>query len=241
MDRRPSTDRARSTEELIRALSSRIESRGRVLSFGRFMSRFLAGCVAFFLPGLILAPTRADIYERVRAPDFWIETGLWVMTAVVSAALVYRSAIPGLMKKGEQKWAALPLALVCALWGARLEATGFTYELASEMDLWRGRCGFVILAVGIAAGALLMAWARRAAPTHPRFTGVWAAVCAGSLGSFAMQIVCAHDNALHLLVWHVVPVALLAGAGAWAGTRWLRWGSGAGAGSSSGLGADARQ
>jgi hypothetical protein len=139
--------------------------------------------------------------------------------------LVYRSSIPSRLKRGDQSLGLFALAGVAALLAIRLLRTGrIGGEFPGEMDLHRGQCGPIILTRGIIAGAGFFAWARRAAPTRQGLTGLWIAVSAGCLGSFAMQLVCAHDNALHVWIWHVTPVVLLAGAGTVLGGKLLRWG-----------------
>jgi hypothetical protein len=221
-----SSRRCLTTGELAHLLACDLTPTPSIMPLSCFLILWCAASIAFYLPALLLAPTRHDLIERLGQTAFWVETSLWILAATGSAVLFYRSSIPGMMMRRRDRWLGLlPLFIVCGLWASQLHATGWVSELVSEMDAWRGRCGFVILGVGAASAFLMFRWARNAAPTRPRSTGVWAALSAGSLASFAMQIVCAHANALHLWVWHVVPIVLLAIAGAWLGARMLRWGA----------------
>lgn len=222
---RPLTSR---TRELVRRLSEEARPMRVVPSLGRFMAVWAIACTLFFAPALWLAPTRWDMGYRVAEPVFWVETGLWVLAAAACAAAVYRGSIPGMVatvaaRRRERLWTGLPIAAAIGIWASRLGSDHWLRECSDEMSLWRGRCGFIIFALGLAVGTLYFRWARRAAPVHPASTGVWAALSAGSLGAFSMQLICAHDNGLHLWIWHVVPMALLAGLGAVLGEKHLRW------------------
>ena len=64
---------------------------------------------------------------------------------------------------------------------------------------------------------------RRAAPLRPGWTGLLATLTAASVGALGTHLVCPNGDAAHLLVWHFVPVALLAAAGIQLGRRLLHW------------------
>jgi hypothetical protein len=106
---------------------------------------------------------------------------------------------------------------------SKLSFSTLATEFPGEMDFYRGRCGPIMLILGALDTGLLMALARRGAPTKPRLTGLWIALSAGVMGLFVMQFICAHENFLHVLIWHLVPVGLLAAGGYSLGRRLLRW------------------
>jgi len=76
------------------------------------------------------------------------------------------------------------------------------------------------LSAGEDAARSFMGWAssggapgvgrRRAAPTRLAAEGFWIAFGSGALISFVMQFVCPMENIAHIVLWHSVPVALLA-------------------------------
>jgi hypothetical protein len=211
-------------QDLIQGLSEDLAPQRQAVSASGFMVRWgVAGGVLVLL--MLTFQVRGDLSVRAMEPRFWLESGFWLLSAAIAAALVYRSSIPSLLRKRDQNWGFFALAGVLALLAFRLANSGaMNAELPGEMDLHRGRCGSIILGVGIVAGLGFFAWARQAAPTRQGLTGLWIAVSAGCLGSFAMQFVCEHDNVLHVWIWHVTPVLLLSCAGMALGRRYLRWG-----------------
>jgi len=65
---------------------------------------------------------------------------------------------------------------------------------------------------------------RHGAPMNPGLSGGLIGGAAGSQGANAMGWSCDIDEPMHVLVWHfLIPTAVLAAVGFWAGRRWLRW------------------
>jgi hypothetical protein len=87
-----------------------------------------------------------------------------------------------------------------------------------------GYCTLRTLFLGAlpAAGGLWLH--RHGAPMYPSVSGGLIGGAAGTQGANAMGWACEIDEPMHVLVWHfLLPAALLALIGAWAGRRWLRW------------------
>ena len=65
---------------------------------------------------------------------------------------------------------------------------------------------------------------RRGAPLDVPLVGVCAGAAAFLFAAAAVRIACPIDEAVHLLTWHAMPVALGAALSGVAGARWLdRW------------------
>ena len=99
----------------------------------------------------------------------------------------------------------------------------FDYILSLQLDLYRSRCGWLIFTIGVVEALGFLIWARFAAPTRLAMTGVWIAVSSGALGSLMMQFVCPLEDSIHLLVFHYMPIALLALIAVKISRRFLSW------------------
>jgi hypothetical protein len=121
-------------------------------------------------------------------------------------------------------WSVLGLATIVpvvafVLWRYGL---GHLYQLASP---WPTRPGYRCFALsvatgGILLGALLFAW-RRLDPMSPTATGVAFGAGAGLGSALLVDLWCPVYYLPHLLLGHVLPIALLAAAGAAIGRRIL--------------------
>jgi negative regulator of sigma F NrsF-like protein len=87
---------------------------------------------------------------------------------------------------------------------------------------WGLRCLFVATLVGVPALVIFAAALRRAAAVSSRLRGAALGAAAGAWGGFAVFVFCPSGNLQHLLVGHVLPIAIFTLIGAVALTRALR-------------------
>ena len=87
---------------------------------------------------------------------------------------------------------------------------------------WGLRCLFVATVVSVPALAILGAALRRAAAVSSGLRGAALGAAAGAWGGFAVFVFCPSGNLQHLLVGHVLPIAVFTAIGALALTRTLR-------------------
>ena len=87
---------------------------------------------------------------------------------------------------------------------------------------WGLRCLFVATVVSVPALAILGAALRRAAAVSSGLRGAALGAAAGAWGGFAVFVFCPSGNLQHLLVGHVLPMAVFTAIGALALTRTLR-------------------
>lgn len=167
----------------------------------------------------VVMPVRADLDAAMHGTMFWWKllgsAGIAVAAAVALVALV----VPG-ARRGQLRWAALA-GLVVVLAGAVLGAGGA--ELARTLDWREGlMCVAVVEAYALPVWVAAFVIARRGAPTRPRVAAVAAGLAGAAWGAAAFALWCPHDDALYVVVWYGLALALGAGAGALL-TRWLRW------------------
>ena len=196
--------------------------------------------------GGIAAPTRRELLRRqawligvgvVGALTlFWIEGGLRATgrpPSLVAWTSLGTSCFVGTgmwflftrTRAGHRRgWAVLGLATLApvvafVLWRYGL---GHLYALASP---WPTRPGYRCFVMSVATGgillfALLLAW-RGVDPMSPRATGAAFGAGAGLGSALLIDLWCPVSYLPHLLIGHVVPIAVLAVAGAVVGRRIL--------------------
>ena len=188
---------------------------------GRFLSKWLAAAFVLALITFILLPFN-DL--KFTVPLYHLETVLWFALSLISGVALYYSSFP-------EKAPAWPkycfVSFFSILVGLTFNHASITphllQEAALEMDLWRGRCGFLIGLLSMGFTTYLFRWSRQGAPRSPRVAGLWAAFSAASLGCFLMQPVCLHDSSMHLLIWHFLPVMGISLIGAETARFILKW------------------
>jgi hypothetical protein len=84
-------------------------------------------------------------------------------------------------------------------------------------------CLTFIPLIGIGPLAVLLLAMRRGAPTRPRLAGALAGLAAGGIAATFYAAHCTDDSPFFVATWYTLAVALLAAAGAIAGSRVLRW------------------
>ena len=87
---------------------------------------------------------------------------------------------------------------------------------------WGLRCLFVATVVSVPALVILGAALRRAAAVSTGLRGAALGAAAGAWGGFAVFVFCPSGDLQHLLVGHVLPIAVFTVIGAAALTRTLR-------------------
>lgn len=191
---------------------------------------------AFWLRWSIVAALFALLTYRLAAefPDvvylpldpfnfaFLSVAGLWLLLAFLLIRLAYLSAVP----LSNLAPAAKGVVAACiALLGVLLFNESPAHILSTvgtEMDLWRGPCGVLVFSTGLLAGTMLTFSLRRAAPTRMAMSGMYALAACGSLSSFFMTLICRHENGAHVLLWHALPILILALLGVLAGLGLLK-------------------
>ena len=195
--------------------------------------------------GEIPAPTRRELVRRQAwlvisgllgaLTLFWLEGGLRATgrpPSLIAWTSLGTSCFVGVgmwflftrTRSGHRRgWSVLGLATIApvvafVLWRYGL---GHLYELANP---WPTRPGYRCFAMSVATGgillcALLIAW-RRLDPMSPTATGTAFGAGAGLGSALLIDLWCPVSYLPHLLVGHVLPIAVLAVVGAAAG-RWM--------------------
>jgi hypothetical protein len=166
---------------------------------------------------------RPDLAEAVATPMFWMKFGYAAITGLILAVVLIRLAKPAARAGALAAVAAVPFAVVAAMALMRYAQAPPDAHRAMLMGHSSMLCPWRIVAIGLPllAGAV---WAVRGlAPTRLWAAGLVAGGCAGALGAAVYAIACSETSAPFLAIWYTLGMALVAGLGALAGSRLLRW------------------
>lgn len=166
---------------------------------------------------------RADVLSGQPNPLFMTASGLLLVLAMASAWAAIDMARPSVgTRRDGWTWTAtmasvLPVGALCLI----------AIDLFTGRPVSINRHGIECLAGGAAAGMLTMGtlviWVRRGAPTSLRLTGTLIGTAAGAAGSFAASLCCPENSLIHIGIWHVGAVVLMAVLGRLILPRYLAW------------------
>jgi hypothetical protein len=191
---------------------------GRTLWLAAAAGAFVALCIFFAEIG-----PRADLASALSTPRFLFKIALTLMLLVSAAGLVLHLARPGAIPS---PWlyalAAVPAFLALAV-GAEM--------LVVPPSEWQGRvmgmnwlvCLGLIPLLSAAPLIAAILGLRRGATTHPVMAGAAAGLLAAGIGATLYATHCQSDSPLFVGVWYVAATAVMTGAGALLGARFLRW------------------
>jgi hypothetical protein len=162
---------------------------------------------------------RQDLGDHLRQPLFLLDVGALVAAGAMAAALALRGAVPG-MASGRSALT-LPMVLVGgAVLLVSLEPVS-TVRSAWSFVASGAQCVLCILGFSALPWTALFLAVRRGAPLDGPVTGAYVGGAAFLFAAAAVRIACPIDEQLHVLTWHMTPVAIGAALSAVAGARWL--------------------
>jgi hypothetical protein len=209
------------TRELIHALAA-----DRLVSArpGAVLLRWIIpACLLAAAALLATAGLRADILQAATTPRVLFKWCLMLALVLGAMGAVLRLARPG-MRLG--RWSKALAAVLAAL------AIGVSVELLLlPQEKWMEQavgtnatwCLRMIPLLAIAPFAAIFHMLRSAAPTRPTLAGATAGLLAGAIGAALYALHCTDDSPLFVATWYGLALLAISGAGAIAGSRWLRW------------------
>lgn len=209
------------TDDLIATLAKDARASGpsaTALLAGGVAVAIVLAAVAFF--GM-LGP-RPDIHAAAATSRFLLKfviTATLALTALASAVALSRpeagARVLGLLL-------AAPVLLAVAVMSEMMLVPAPDWPVR-----WIGNnnmlCLVFIPLIGLAPLAVLLAAMRRGAPARPRLSGAVAGLLAGGIAATFYAAHCTDDSPLFVATWYSIAILALAGLGALAGGRALRW------------------
>lgn len=208
------------TDELIRDLAAQATPVRRLPPWTRRAALWLALAFASAALVVIAFGVRRDLAEVLATPEFALEEVLLLVIAVTAAGGALMISVPGEERSGLVRWLPVMAGVTILLW-----IVGELLFAAAIGDT-TGRVGFAwpcvvrTVTVGLVPGVVLLAMVRSAAPLRAAWAGLLALLATSAVGVLGTNMMCPNDRPMHLLFWHVLPMTLIAAAGAAIG-RWL--------------------
>lgn len=117
----------------------------------------------------------------------------------------------------------VPLAIAAGLWGLGFALRPAAERFADATLFSVVECVGLILVIGAVPLGTAMRLLQRGATVRPVLAGALAGLVVGAGAAAGYSFFCLQDNPLFYVTWYGVAIALLTGAGAVMGWRWLRW------------------
>ncbi len=195
-----------------------------VRPIGHPIKRFLIWILSSTLllaAGIIILSPPQDILESILTTTFLVPAVSMLAISLISALSAFVLSVP------DAEARKLDIVSIAVLIGS-FAVMAYMFAISDPIDSRPGfRCILKIVGLSIPPGAVLFYMLKRAAPMNSRLTGLLAGFGALSLGGLGVQFVC-HRSELfaHLVVWHFLPMCVLALTGIVIGNRMFRWTSG---------------
>lgn len=191
---------------------------GRVLAIALVAGVVISAALLVFTVGL--RHNMATVFETARVLFKVVVT---IVLAIVAARLVIRIGRPGEATRLPATLLGLPVFMVAIAVVAELFALP---EAAWRSSLVGGNALFCLFFIPVLSLAPLagLFWAlKQGAPENPTAAGAAAGLAAGAIAAAIYAWHCPDDSPLFLATWYTIAIAVVTGAGALAGRRWLRW------------------
>jgi hypothetical protein len=211
------------TEELIQRLAADAKPVQRLRPLLVRLAAWATLAVCSLAVVMLLMGVRRELGDASDRADFAVEAGLLVITALSAAVGALLISIPGAARTPLVRWLPIAAGVACVAW-----ATG-ELVMASMINAPTGRlsfawhCVYKTTSVAAIPGVVLFLMVRRGAPTRAIWAGLLAILATAAVGVLGANIICPNDRPLHMLLWHVTPLALFAALGAGLGAWLLRW------------------
>lgn len=211
------------TQQLIEEFASSARP-GRLLPpFIRSIA-WLGSALFFVVAGVVMMGLRADFLESFHDPHFLIECIITLGTAVLSAAGAFALSVPG---NERNRWTRILPGVAVSAWIAFLGFQLLHSHADSDSVVHSIRHGYScfidIVILGMVPGIFVFAMLRRGASIQTGWSGALAMLSVAALGALGVNFICTAANVPHVLLWHFLPVILVAFIGRALGKWLLKW------------------
>ena len=200
-----------STNNLIGELVSQLKPIDVVrFKFVDLLKVILTGCLCIFSAVAILG-LRLDFHEQVLNINFIIGTFLLLLLAVLSIIAAFSLSIPSIK---HQKIYRIPIFVFTLI----LIFTGYSFLTTSNSLLYLGHgfsCVFEMISIAVLPATFLFYFIRRAATLRRDILGFLVLSSGVAFGLLGVQFICVDSTPMHLLLWHILPSALVMVFGIW--------------------------
>jgi len=176
-------------------------------------------CVAI---GLGHFGVRRDIADAWRSTDMMLRVFLLASIAWLAVMTAFRLSVPGQDSTAWSRlWPLTILLVLIAVGSAEVFYAAATGDAGSPMRAWT--CARKVAFTGAVPAVLAIVLILRAAPLEPAWAATLGVLAAGAAGALTSELACPIRTPMHILLWHILPVAVSAGVGLAVGNAVLAW------------------
>jgi len=179
--------------------------------------------VSFLIVGISVLSfgVRPDLGQAILNPNFILEGTSALLLGVLAGWSAFVLSVPGRERSSLVRY--LPLGLLF-VWMGLLTYRNILTPSSFHPGFVQGQmCTRNFILLSLIPGGLLLFMIKKAAPLRLAWAGALSLLAVGSLGSLGISFLCPSGDALHILVWHFVPVLLFGIAGIWVGKKIFSW------------------
>lgn len=210
------------TDQLISALVADVKPVRRLLDPMQRAALWVAAALVCVSLGLLHFGVRRDLDSAWHDLTFILRVALLASTMWLSVIAAFRLAVPGRDTRAWSRWwPIIGLSALVALAAGEV-ITGMLYgDAGSPLRAWM--CVRKVAFVGTVPAILAVVLIQRAEAVEPKWTALLGVLAAGAAGALTSELACPIKAPIHIMLWHVLPVALSAGIGAVVGSLLLSW------------------
>jgi hypothetical protein len=197
------------TEDLISSLTADVEPVRPFLSPVR--RAFLWSVVALACVGLgvLHFGVRGDEMSGWYRLGFSMRLTLLVSTMWLAVVAAFRLSVPGEdLRTWSRWWPLVTLAILVVMVAADVAVAAAAGEMGDPMRAWT--CVRKMSLVGAFPAVLAIVLIQRAQAMEPKWAILLGVLAAGAAGALTSEIACPIHAPIHVLLWHVLPVATCA-------------------------------
>ena len=210
------------TDDLVRQLVAEASPVRRPPPVSRRVIAWLVLALGSLGIVMMLMGVRRELGDAADRTDFTIEAALLLLTAISAAMGALLVSMPGAAPP-RARWIPVALGVACVLFAAGELAYAAVTGVPTGRLTFAWHCVYKTTSVALVPGIVLFAMVRRGAPLQTAWAGLLAVLATAAMGVLGANIICPTDRPLHMLLWHVLPMAVFAGGGAALGRWLLRW------------------
>ncbi len=157
------------------------------------------------IAGIALFGVRPDFETAVAQPGFWAQASILIALSLTAAFTAIALSVPGYRFASRGRMVSMALA---SLWALLLVLLGIGVD-------WGHAGGGITcirdtLVLGALPAAVLFVLIRSGANLLPSWTALLTGIAVSALGALGTQFICKNDSPVHVLIWHFLPMVLIA-------------------------------
>jgi hypothetical protein len=210
------------TDQLISTLVADVKPVRRLLDPLQRATLWVAVALVCVSLGLLHFGVRRDIVSAWHDITFILRLILLASTMWLAVVAAFRLAVPGRDTRAWSRWwPIIGVAALVALAGGEVVTGALSGDMGSPLRAWT--CARKVAFVGAVPATLAVILIQRAEAVEPKWTALLGVLAAGAAGALTSELACPIRAPIHIMLWHVMPVALSAGIGAVVGSILLAW------------------